>query len=1514
MKRLAIFVGGLLVLPAFAEVAPVFITDEGALEYADAMYDENGFLIIPETGIVEETAETTAPETSAPVKISRAPVNATPVANRTTASRAVPATSGTKSSGRGTAAGNSSRVVAARTTTSARTDASRAVASRGTTNASPRATGTTTATRTATTTAATRAAAARTTGGSSRAATTSGTTVARTATTAGRTTATRTATAAGTARATTTGTERISIRGNVASASPVITASNGTVTLEDSTNRALYNSNSASVRRTPTIRMSSVSGVSADATSISMSLEDMDDLAELTDYCKAQYASCMDNYCNVLDDNQGRCSCSANLKNYAKAEAALKTATEELQDVAQKIQYIGLTTREVETLFTETAAEEKMRTNGTDNSQLQANLNKIKDMIINVSSGGATSTVDNGILNFDLSGLLEFSFDSTGFDLASLFGTTNTNSVSNQRGEQLYKTAAARCKTSVLKACTARGVDASLITNAYDLEIDRECMAYERSLNDSNDQMLATVRNAKNVLQKARLMVAQQKNAYDMRGCINALDECMQDEFVCGSDYENCLDPTGRYIVNGEIVVGSQPGHAIDPEARDLVSSVMTSDVCRVNLYRTWDMPNADQCRVHSGSPAANYESYPTQDQGNAWGSGTGDTLSEYITQTVKSNTAEKVSENMSKYLQNKIGYVNKDGRAYGMCVSVLNKCQDYSYDGKGTSAKYKQDNDVIKQYLARVLIQIKAKQDEILANYAESCVSDVTTCLTQNGYPTEDPNDWETDEYSTNTTKMNIAVNACRAQVVTCMSVNGYSIDTPTPTEMNCWVQGLLYSTSTDDCMWDNIYENPCESYGSNYIWCSSSNRCTLPADCQNNPVQCTVNYNCNNGNAGGTPPSSQTVNQGEGITVQNGTTCVAPSGKTFSGWLVGSTNSTNVWSVGTSHTCISTTLYASWTGGSGGTHSIVWNTQNASSTTNCDDTYSTSSYLQYKYCTPTTVTGKTFKGWCTNASGTQGCNDGTNLSRAIIPANYSGTITFYAQWDNATPVWTKVTLDDNGGSGSAPNPIYYQSVSGISACPIGWYDEKICNTENKWLALEEGIPVRSGWDYRGHFTSDYQEVVSDMGVFAQSFSPSSSTVTATAQWTPSSGDNAYTIHINCGDGGSFVPKANTTPGNDPLCSTGQCGNVVVGSDDFPVNLTQYCSGIAEQEWTCEDGNVVNNKLVVLPVLETTCAQSGKGSSTGTGGLRYVEIKDNGGTRTPRTRGLSTANAFWVDTDGSICQHPGVYISNPSQNSMVCTEAVDSIGWYMKPNSRASGFYINVNGEPVLFAREDGTVVSENLAKLADTDPDETLTATVKVYTTGGSIGFVYFDENNHTWNATYTVPDEDYYIYDNFNINFYPNRPTTANSNTPMTLRYAQGTGYTNPNTGARVTNAPSVTDTNYTFRGSYPGAKSAVSVDDSTGLRWPAGSNPLLLNNTSWVLATTDANFNGLNLYAAWAEKCNNVDNGTCTLDINSSGAVDYGITCITGYEPRGTGADVKCVAPGENWNSIILPGAE
>ena len=681
MKRLIAVLSGLLVLPAFAEVAPSYYYED-VIEYADTDIDADD---VADDAVADEVVDV----------LPAAPVKNTAVSPRNAGARIASSRGVSNNS-------SSSRTISARNNNTGRVVAAR------------------------TSVVATRAAASRT----------------------AQTKNAARATAADNAAKT------VSVRRNVPTAG---TAARASIVQTDTVNTPLYTGrvgvrvNSATTR-VPTIRMTTAS-TAASTTATAAATTDtsaIEELAEMTDFCKAQYQTCMDNFCNVLDDNQGRCSCSANLKNYEKIENALKQATEDLQDVAQKIQYIGLSADEVESLFTQTAAELEMQKT-SDNTQLKNDLDKIKNAIISVKSGSATST-DSGI-SLDLSGLLDFSISSTGFDLSSFLNTTSsTSSISNQRGEQLYKTASARCKASVLNSCTAKGVDASVVTNAYDLEIDKQCIAYERSLTDSNDQMTSTVRNAKSVLQKARLLVAQQKNSYDLRGCINALDSCMQDDFVCGSDYENCLDPSGKYIVDGKIVVGSTPGKSGDNAGA---------------LYAGW---------TYGGDK-------------NAWGASTDKgTLSDYIENTVKETSAQKPSTNMSEFLQYKIGYYDKkNGKNLGMCMSVLNKCQDVTYKGSGQNAEYQPDNNVIKEYLQRTLVQIKSKQDTVLANYAESCISDITSCLAKNNYDA-DKNECTVDgkqvvcasenvasaKEVTLSANNKLAVNACLPAINTCMSVNG--------------------------------------------------------------------------------------------------------------------------------------------------------------------------------------------------------------------------------------------------------------------------------------------------------------------------------------------------------------------------------------------------------------------------------------------------------------------------------------------------------------------------------------------------------------------------------------------------------------------------------------------------------------------------------------------------------------------------------------------------------------------
>ena len=91
------------------------------------------------------------------------------------------------------------------------------------------------------------------------------------------------------------------------------------------------------------------------------------------------------------------------------------------------------------------------------------------------------------------------------------------------------------------------------------------------------------------------------------------------------------------------------------------------------------------------------------------------------------------------------------------MCASVLNKCQDYTY----VNGEYNPQNTVVKEYLRRTLTQIKVAQDQVIADHAENCIAEVSSCLSQNGYNSEKGNN-------------NVAINSCRAAITTCMSVNG--------------------------------------------------------------------------------------------------------------------------------------------------------------------------------------------------------------------------------------------------------------------------------------------------------------------------------------------------------------------------------------------------------------------------------------------------------------------------------------------------------------------------------------------------------------------------------------------------------------------------------------------------------------------------------------------------------------------------------------------------------------------
>ena len=407
------------------------------------------------------------------------------------------------------------------------------------------------------------------------------------------------------------------------------------------------------------------------AESLAAAKDIMEKTSDLNNVCQQQYNECMDQFCAVVDANQKRCSCSANLTKYANAQKAVENANTELNDVAQRIRYVGLSADEIRAIMSETEAETAM-SKTKDTTQTRSLLDDIADMIkdptssITTNSGNSDSLLD-----------MELDFSSDSSDLFSLDMFNNSNNISSKRGTALYNEAKKRCK-SVLNRCKDAGGTENQIVANYDLAIDKDCITYEQGLNKLNQTLVNNVRSANLMLQKARLAVLQNKNEYDIKGCVGALEKCMLDDMVCGEDYIKCLDPTKKYIdENGNVVLG-----------RDIatITDFMTDyNNSNINTEFFKSSSNDTTCSNHDGACIVNYLMTKI---------GTGATV--------------------------------KEG---GLCRAVLDKCQNYTYNQTTKTPTYNPYNDVVVNYVQRAMVNIKAAQSRVIANYASNCMNDIADC-----------------------------------------------------------------------------------------------------------------------------------------------------------------------------------------------------------------------------------------------------------------------------------------------------------------------------------------------------------------------------------------------------------------------------------------------------------------------------------------------------------------------------------------------------------------------------------------------------------------------------------------------------------------------------------------------------------------------------------------------------------------------------------------------------------------
>ena len=468
----------------------------------------------------------------------------------------------------------------------------------------------------------------------------------------------------------------------------------------------------------------------ATAESIAEATSRLEQTATLNKSCQEQYNECMDQFCAVVDANQGRCSCSANLSQYTKVETAVKDANAQLNEVAQRIRYVGLSADEIRAIMTETEAEEAL-SGAVDTSETRNMLEEIEDLIRDpVSNSSYYSDTSIG-LDMDL----DFTSDTADMFSLDFLNTDSSSSFSNLRGRELYNAAKKRCNT-LLTQCKSAGATPGQITGNYDLAIDKDCVAYENGLKKMNETLVSNVRSANRMLQKARLAVLQNKNTYDAKGCIGALEACMKDDMVCGENYFKCVDPTKKYIdENGEVVLGQNISNITTFMAG--YNNAKIDDGFLQNAYENQNISDStsDGCAKASSDDA---------DGGND-----GSCVAKYLLQKI--GTKQKVTDE-------------------GLCRAVLDKCQRYTYNADGTYRPY---NDVVVNYVQRAMTNIRAAQSQAISDYASSCMIDIAQCYNQQ---VTQVNAWSSS--ASVSSIYNVMRGACRNVALTCAYAVFYNSD----------------------------------------------------------------------------------------------------------------------------------------------------------------------------------------------------------------------------------------------------------------------------------------------------------------------------------------------------------------------------------------------------------------------------------------------------------------------------------------------------------------------------------------------------------------------------------------------------------------------------------------------------------------------------------------------------------------------------------------------------------------
>ena len=304
------------------------------------------------------------------------------------------------------------------------------------------------------------------------------------------------------------------------------------------TSRSATTARAASVAQTVSPRATTTTSTARSATTVSPRAATNTTTVDLTgtrtgtayEQCKNAYFSCMDQFCQLKNDDYRRCSCSDRVLELAEIRDVMQDAGDQLTVFNENLDTVGMTAAQASAMKTASEGENALTSDkSASKALLQAIMNSIR---------GEDSTVGGKFT--DLNSI------NISFDTANAFGTLDAGAaIAAYNGKNLYTAVYPQCRNAVRADCN----DASLqrAINAYLMAIEQDCNTVQTAIETTQKQMKSAVRESSAMLDLARVENRRNHNSDDITTCVNNVESAILSEEVCGANYHKCLD-NGEFI------------------------------------------------------------------------------------------------------------------------------------------------------------------------------------------------------------------------------------------------------------------------------------------------------------------------------------------------------------------------------------------------------------------------------------------------------------------------------------------------------------------------------------------------------------------------------------------------------------------------------------------------------------------------------------------------------------------------------------------------------------------------------------------------------------------------------------------------------------------------------------------------------------------------------------------------------------------------------------------------------